>query len=357
MSEAASPIGPDDVTGLPVLDLSLLDDPGTAGGFVDALRAATRDWGFFYVVGHGIPEQLQTDLIAVARDFFALPTYRKNAIHMVNSPHFRGYTGVGNEITRGAPDLREQLDIGAEQPAITGSEEAWTILVGPNQWPSDIPEFEPTVQAWRAECERVARTLMGAWLTALGQDDHSLDAAFDPPSELIKVVRYPQVDPGGAEQVTGADGATFQGVGAHKDSGMLTLVFVEPGKAGLQVDKDGQWLDATPLPGAFIVNIGELLESLTNGYLKATTHRVVSPTDGDRISVPYFFNPGFGAHLQPWTLPEAYAAAAPGVTQDPLNPIHANQSENYLKSRLRSHPDVAARHHPDLIGRYDLDRG
>lgn len=327
---------------LPVLDLSKLDDPRTAEEFVGELRAATRDWGFFYLIGHGISDQLRTDLIAQAREFFALPEDRKQAIHMVNSPHFRGYTAVGNEITRGVRDEREQIDIGAEREVLTDVDEDWAVLVGPNQWPAELPEFRTTVETWRGETERVARTLLAAWLTSLGQSPDQLDEAFEVPSELIKVVRYPAVPEDGSRQ----------GVGAHKDSGMLTLLYVEPGKAGLQVEKDGEWIDATPLDGAFIVNIGELLEFLTDGYLKATNHRVVSPTDGDRISVPYFFNPGHGTTIEKWELPAEYAADAPGVTEDPLNPIHERQSENYLKSRLRSHPDVAERWHSDLIGKY-----
>ena len=141
-----------------------------------------------------------------------------------------------------------------------------------------------------------------------------------------------------------------QGVGAHKDSGVLTLLWVEPGKGGLQVQRGGEWVDAPPVEGAFVVNIGEMLEYATGGYLIATNHRVISPrAPGDRISVPYFFNPALDSRLPLIELPADLAAHARGVTQDPTNPIHALYGENALKSRLRAHPDVAERWHADLL--------
>ena len=132
---------------------------------------------------------------------------------------------------------------------------------------------------------------------------------------------------------------------------MLTLLWVEPGKGGLQVERDGTWVDAPPVDGAFVVNIGELLEYATDGYLKATNHRVVSPkAPEERISIPFFFNPALDARLPLIELPAELAAQARGVTKDPANPIHALYGENALKSRLRAHPDVAAIHHADLVG-------
>jgi isopenicillin N synthase-like dioxygenase len=104
------------------------------------------------------------------------------------------------------------------------------------------------------------------------------------------------------------------------------------------------------VPGAFVVNIGELLEYATQGYLIATKHRVISPAfPDDRISVPFFFNPALDKRLPLIELPAELAAQARGVTQDPANPIHALYGENALKSRLRAHPDVAEIHHADLV--------
>ena len=141
-----------------------------------------------------------------------------------------------------------------------------------------------------------------------------------------------------------------QGVGAHKDPGILTLLLIEPGKAGLQVERDGGWLDVPPVDGAFVVNIGELLEVATDGYLRATKHRVVSPPVGtERLSVPFFFNPSLDAEVPRIDLPPALAAHARGIEQDAANVLASRYGENLLKSRLRAHPDVARRHHPDLV--------
>jgi len=329
---------------LPVLDLGKLAEPAGADEFVAELRDATAGYGFFYLEGHGIPGELQQQVIEVARQFFALPEADKLALDKLNSPHYRGYSRLGGELTRGQVDWREQVDMGAELPALTGAEatEDWATLVGPNQWPDAVlPKFRVIFTAWAAQLERVAWRLLRAWLRSLGQAEDLLDAQFIPANQLIKVVRYPARS--GAQ--------SSQGVGAHKDGGVLTLLFVEPGKGGLEVEKDGQWIAAPPIPDALIVNIGEMLEVATNGYLKATNHRVIA-SDTERISVPYFFNPNYGTTFPTWELPAEFAARAPGITQDPLNPIHASYGHNVMKSRIRSHPDVAERHHPHLIDKY-----
>ena len=149
----------------------------------------------------------------------------------------------------------------------------------------------------------------------------------------------------------GRDGDERQGVGAHKDPGVLTLLMIEPEKAGLQVENGTDWIDAPPVPGAFVVNIGELMEFVTDGYLRATRHRVLSPPAGaSRLSIPFFFNPSVDRAMPHIDLPAELAAQAPGVSQDPDNVISGTFGDNLLKARLRAHPDVAAIHHPDLVG-------
>lgn len=329
---------------LPVLDLSRLDaGPEAAAEFRADLRAATHDVGFFYLTGTGVPPELEARLHRAARDFFALPEADKLAIENVNSPHFRGYTRIGGERTQGRVDWREQIDIGPERAALDPETSPdYARLIGPNLWPQAQPELREVVSEWHDHLSGVARKLLRAWALALGAEESYFDEHFGEPSTLIKIVRYPGKD----------DPTPQQGVGAHKDSGVLTLLWVEPGKGGLQVQRDGEWVDAPAVPGAFVVNIGELLEYATQGYLIATNHRVISPTyPEDRISVPFFFNPALDARLPIIELPAELAAEARGVTQDPTNPIHALYGENALKSRLRAHPDVAAIHHADLVAR------
>lgn len=329
---------------LPVLDLSELGgDPQRSAGFLAELRRATHEVGFFYLVGHGVPQELIDEVITTSRKFFALPEADKLAIENINSPHFRGYTRLGGERTQGRVDWREQIDIGAERPAVSAGPGVpdWEVLEGPNQWPAALPELREVISRWDAALNQVGLRLLRAWATALGQPENIFDEAFaERPSTLIKIVRYP-----GRDQE-----ADQQGVGAHKDGGVLTLLLVEPGKGGLQVEHDGGWIDAPPVPGAFVVNIGELLEVATDGYLKATVHRVIAPPAGtDRISVPFFYNPALSARVPQFRLPAELAAQAPGVTRDPANPIFDTYGANLLKSRLRAHPDVAAIHHADLV--------
>jgi len=326
---------------LPILDLSQLDaGDDAAARFRADLRAATRDVGFFYLTGTGIPSELEDRLHRAARDFFALPEDDKLAIENVKSPHFRGYTRVGGERTKGAVDWREQIDIGPERDAVEGGP-AFNRLIGPNLWPEAQPELREIVAEWHAALSAISRRLLRAWALALGAEESYFDDHFGEPSTLIKIVRYPGTN----------DPLPQQGVGAHKDSGVLTLLWVEPGRGGLQVERDGEWVDAPPVDGAFVVNIGELLEYATNGYLKATNHRVVSPrAPHDRLSIPFFFNPALDTQLPLIELPADLAVHARGVTQDPGNPIHSLYGENALKSRLRAHPDVAEIHHADLIG-------
>ncbi len=326
---------------LPILDLSQLDQgPAAAEDFRARLREATHEVGFFYLTGTGVSPELEARLHQAALDFFALPEAEKLAIENVNSPHFRGYTRIGGERTQGKVDWREQIDIGPERTPVADGP-AFNRLIGPNLWPAAQPELREVVAEWHATLSDVSRRLLRAWAEALGASPTYFDDHFGEPSTLIKIVRYPGTH----------EPEPQQGVGAHKDSGVLTLLWVAPGKGGLQLERDGEWVDAPPVPGAFVVNIGELLEYATGGYLRATNHRVVSPKAPDeRISIPFFFNPALDKRLPLIDLPAELAARSRGVSDDPSNPIHALYGENALKSRLRAHPDVAAIHHADLVG-------
>jgi isopenicillin N synthase-like dioxygenase len=297
--------------------------------------------GFFYLTGHGVPEDLTVRVLEVARRLFELPQTDKDAVAMVRSPHFRGYTRLGGELTRGEVDWREQIDIGPERPPIGGAGKPdYLWLQGPNQWPAALPELPGIIDEWDAALSVVARTLLRHWAAALGSADDVFDEAFaETPATLIKIVRYP------------GRAATSQGVGAHRDSGVLTLLLAEPGSQGLQVRRQGwtqdwilDWIDVPPLAGAFIVNIGELLEAATGGYLRATEHRVnLGPSASDRISVPYFFNPRLDARIPVLSLPDELAKHARSVA-DPSDPIFAVYGRNAWKSRLRAHPDVASQY-------------
>ncbi|RVD73379.1 MAG: isopenicillin N synthase family oxygenase [Mesorhizobium sp.] len=328
---------------IPVLDLDRLDQGASElRTFLFDLRTAARDVGFFYLSGHGISASEISDVLDASRRFFALPEADKLAIEMVKSSQFRGYTRAGGELTKGKADWREQLDIGVERPTIAQGPgvPAWTRLQGPNQWPHALPELKPALLAWQSKATEVAIRLLKAFALSLDQPEDAFDAIYrDEPNHRMKIVRYPGRD------ATGDD----QGLGAHKDGGFLTLLLQDENK-GLQVEYSGNWVNVDPIPQTLVVNIGELLELASNGYLRATVHRVVTPPSGvERISVPFFFSARLDATIPLLDLPEDLAAEARGPASDPDNPLFRDVGTNVLKSRLRSHPDVARRHYADLL--------
>lgn len=329
---------------LPVLDLRRFraGDAERAAFLADA-RHAAHDVGFFLVTGHGVDERVTDGVLAASREFFALPPQDRRAIENVASPQFRGWTRVGTEVTAGAADQREQLDVGPErEPLDLGPDDpAYLRLVGPNLWPPAMPSLRPAVLAWLDAADGVMREVLRVLAAALGQPETYFDAWFDDEAwRNLKLVRYP-----GRDTVD-----TEQGVGAHKDYGYLALL-LQDDLGGLQVEAlDGSWVDATPVPGTFVVNIGEMLEIATGGYLRATKHRVVSPPAGrDRYSVPVFLGPRLDAVVTPLELPPDLAAQARGVEAESHNVIVPHFGENTLRGWLRSHPRVAQRWWADVV--------
>ncbi|MGY5117947.1 isopenicillin N synthase family dioxygenase [Streptomyces sp. 900105755] len=339
------------LTALPLIDISRFRAPDTdRAAFLAELRSAAHEVGFFYVTGHGVPAALRDEALTAARAFFALPEQQRLEIENLNSPQFRGYTRTGTEYTAGSADWREQIDIGPERAALdTGPDDPdYLRLIGPNQWPSALPELKDIVLRWQAEALRVSREVLRALAAALGQDEGYFDQWFDDEAAVhVKIVHYP---PRVAQD---AD----QGVGAHKDYGYLALL-QQDDVGGLQVQReDGGWIDAVPVPDAFVFNIGEMLEIATQGYLKATQHRVVSPQQGvDRYSIPFFLGPRLDAVVKPLELPAELAALSRGVTDDPDNPLLAAFGENAVVGWLRSHPRVAERWWSDVLTRKEGGR-
>ncbi len=319
---------------VPQLDLRRFDAGEAARVvFLEELRAAA----------HGVETALLHDLMQTTRRFFALPEADKLAIEMINSPHFRGYNRVASERTRGLPDWREQIDIGAERPARPRDTESpvWSRLRGPNQWPATLPELRPVVTRWQAAAMQVLTRLLRAFALALGQPADALEPLYrDDPHYLIKLIRYPGHD---------AAVSARQGVGAHKDAGLITLL-LQDDQGGLQVETPRGWIDVPPRAGTFVINIGELLELASDGYLRATMHRVITPPSGiERISAAFFLGARLDATVPLLHLPPTLATQARGPEHDPQNPLFREVGLNYMKGRLRSHPDVAERHHADLL--------
>ncbi|NTI78681.1 isopenicillin N synthase family dioxygenase [Rhizobium rhizogenes] len=329
---------------LPTLDLSrFYASPEERTAFVAELRKVLHEHGFFYLKGHGVDASLIEDVVSTAKRFFALPLEEKLKIEMVKSRHFRGYNRAGQERTRGEQDWREQLDINTEGKAVEIGPDTppWKRLYGPNQWPEALPELKRLLLAYQAEVTRVGIDILKAIAAALDQPENVFADIYEPqPTQLLKIIRYP-----------GRDVAeTDQGVGAHKDGGFVT-VLLQDTTPGLRVrTEEGAWIEAPPVPGTFIINTGELLELATNGFVRADVHDVVAPPAGvERFSVAFFLGSRYDATIAVIELPEELKQAERGISVDRLNPIFREVGQNHLKSRLRSHPDVARAHHADLL--------
>ncbi|MEW2433927.1 2-oxoglutarate and iron-dependent oxygenase domain-containing protein [Streptomyces caniferus] len=332
----------------PVIDLRDAErGPEARAEFLDRLRRSVHDIGFFQLVGHGVTGA--AELLDLSRTFFALPDRERRKLDILNSPHFRGYSELGRERTRGVPDQRQQLDIGPERPADRPGpgEPAYRWLAGPNQWPAGLPELQPAVLDWMDQLTGLSHRLLRLILESLETPVDFLDAVVDPdPQVHFKLLHYP--GPAEAADIAPAD----QGAGIHKDLGLLTLL-VQDDVGGLQVAVEGDhFVDVPVVPDAFVVNLGELLEVATRGYLRATVHRVVRPAPGvDRYSMPFFYSPRLEGAMRP--LPTRYVSEADGVVVDPDNPLFACYGDNVMKGLTRGFPELIARHHPGLLAGAD----
>jgi isopenicillin N synthase-like dioxygenase len=210
-------------------------------------------------------------------------------------------------------------------------------------WPDSLPELERAAMAWAGLMSRVGGELLRAIAVSLHLPEDYFDEPFrDSPAWMGKLVHYV----GGVVEAAGD-----QGVGSHADYGFVTLL-LQDAVGGLEVLPPGasEWASVDPVPGALVVNLGEMLEVATEGYLAATVHRVQAPPPGvDRYSVPFFWSPRLDAVIEPVPLPAELKAQARGITDDPANPMLASFGLNMLKGRMRAHPDVTERHYPQLM--------
>ena len=335
---------------IPVLDLAASRQGGGtfSPDFIEQLRHATHDVGFFQVTGYGGRPGQAGELLDIVRRFFDLPLEERMKLDNRLSPHFRGYTRMGTEVTQGRADAREQIDYSPEREPVRDypADQPYWLLQGPNLWPDDaFPELKPAAMEWADLMSGVGMELLRAIAVSLELPEDYFDEPFQgTPAWMGKLVHYV----GGVVKAAGD-----QGVGSHADYGFVTLLLQDE-VGGLEVLPPGtsQWLPVEPLPGALVVNLGEMLEVATEGYLAATIHRVQAPPPGvDRYSVPFFWSPRLDAVIKPVPLAPRLKAAARGITDDPANPLLASFGLNMLKGRMRAHPDVTERHYPDLVKR------
>ncbi|WP_433510993.1 isopenicillin N synthase family dioxygenase [Nonomuraea sp. CA-143628] len=269
---------------LPVIDISPLLLSKDTGAVAERIGAACRDSGFFYVSGHGVSPELVARLDAAARRFFELPVEVKNEISMERGGRaWRGFFPVGDELTSGRPDQKEGVYFGAEEPS------SEVPLHGPNLFPGQVPELRAAVLDYLGTMTGVAQAVMsGIALSLELPEDYFRTGYTADPTILFRIFHYPPAVPNKDEW----------GVGEHTDYGLLTLL-LQDGNEGLQVHTSGGWIDAPPLPGTFVCNIGDMLDKLTGGLYRSTPHRVRNLSGNERLSYPFFFDPGWDCEVPP----------------------------------------------------------
>jgi isopenicillin N synthase-like dioxygenase len=278
---------------LPVIDVSALRAPGVSPAKLDvarAIEAACRDSGFFYASGHGIAPELLARLDAASRRFFALPESEKLEIRMARGGRaWRGYFPVGGELTSGMPDIKEGIYFGAELPPDHPRVRACVPLHGANLFPAQAPELRSVVLEYLDAATATAHALMEGLALSLNLDAGYFHRTYTAnPTILFRIFHYP------AMPATSRD----WGVGEHTDYGLLTLL-AQDERGGLQVKTARGWIDAPPIEGTLVCNIGDMLDRLTGGQYRSTPHRAKNISGHGRLSFPFFFDPDFDAEIRP----------------------------------------------------------
>ncbi len=288
---------------LPIIDVApLLRGDGDVGAIAAAIDEACREHGFFYVEGHGVSAALEDRLEDAAREFFALAEADKAAIAMAHGGRaWRGWFPFEGELTSGQPDRKEGLYLGAELGHDHPQVQAGTPLHGANLFPAQVPELRVAVLEYLDAMTSLGHTLMRGVALALGLDATWFDEHLTAdPLVLFRIFRYPPE--------VGLEDPNW-GVAEHTDYGLLTILRQDR-LGGLQVHAPSGWIDAPPLPGTFVCNLGDMLERMTGGRYRSTPHRVRNTGDADRFSFPFFFDPSWDAEVLPVPLVGEGAAEA-----------------------------------------------
>ena len=292
-------IGTNHHSGIPVIDVNPLV-VGTEAGHDAAAKIgqACREWGFFYIVGHGVDEYLQRRLEELSRDFFAQDLGAKLQISMSRGGRaWRGYFPIAGELTSGKPDLKEGIYFGAELEPDHPLVKAGTPMHGPNLFPPDMLQFREIVLDYMTAMTRLGHCLMAGIALSLGlEEPYFADRYTSDPLILFRIFNYP---PASALP----DSETSQGVGEHTDYGLLTILRQDM-SGGLEVKINSQWVPAPPLPNSFLCNIGDMLDRMTAGYYLSTPHRVRNLAGHNRLSFAFFFDPNFHAEVKPIKIDE-----------------------------------------------------
>lgn len=319
---------PSSFQSLPVIDIAGLYSPVLAERAAVAQRmgAAARDAGFFYIVGHPISRETRQRLLEATIKFFSRPLEQKMPFYIGNSVNHSGYVPPGEEVFYGQkPDRKEAFDIPLDIPASDPEVMAGTTpMLGPVNWPDDA-EFKQAVSCYYADVAALARKLFSGFALALDLPEDWFEVHLKRPASQLRLIHYPFQPDAPADE---------PGIGSHTDYECFTILL--PTAPGLEVmNGDGQWIDAPPIEDAFVINIGDMLETWTNGEFAATSHRVRKVKE-ERYSFPYFASCDYHTVVGPlpqFVTPERPARYPTLVAGDHLLAQTA-QTFCYLKKRI-----------------------
>ena len=309
----------DVITSDHIASVSLKDADRDPKAFSDELGQSFVDYGFAIVRDHGIPQELIDRAEQLSKQFFALPEDAKRKYLIPGSGGARGYTAFGVETAKGAQafDLKEFWHVGRELPA----GHKFRDVMADNVWPGEIPGFKETYLALYDAFDEAGIKVLRAIARFLKVDEDYFTDTVRDGNSVMRLLHYPaQAEPTG----------NHIRAGAHEDINTITLLLGAE-EAGLELKtKDGRWIPVSPKPGELVINIGDMLQRLTNGVLRSTSHRVVNPAPDRashaRYSMPFFlhFRPDFVIEALPGTVP---------VGEEPKWPPIS--SHEYLQERLR----------------------
>lgn len=302
-----------------IASVSLKDAERDPDAFAQKLGHSFEEFGFAIIADHGIPDELIHRAEEKAKEFFALPEDVKRKYHIEGGGGARGYTPFGIETAKGASafDLKEFWHVGRQ----LAHDHPFRDHMPDNVWPSEVASFKDTFEELFATFDRTGLKILKAIARFLKIDeDYFVDTVRDGNS-VMRLLHYPPIE--------GEPGSNVR-AGAHEDINTITLLLGAE-EAGLQLlTKDGRWIPVSPKPGELVVNIGDMLQRLTNGMLRSTTHRVVNPPPErrgfSRYSMPFFL------HFRSDFLIEPLPGTVPSGEQPKWPPITAN---DYLQERLR----------------------
>lgn len=274
-------------TEIPVIDFAPMygDDAAAQRTVAAALRDACVNVGFFYLVGHGVPQAVVDAVFAQAHRFFDLPDAEKMAIHVSRSKNNRGYGAMLDENTdptaRG--DLHEAFDLALDIPADDPDVLAGKTLYGPNLWPEGMPGFREDLMRYHGAIIAFGRHLFRAFAMALDLPEDFFDDKIARPLATMRILHYPpQFGTIDEKQI---------GIGAHSDYECFTILAQDEVGALQVLNARGEWIAAPPMPGAFVVNIGDMMARWTNDYFASTIHRAINRSGRRRYSIPFFYGP------------------------------------------------------------------